>query len=503
MSNSSLASLTLKEAVARARGLETQSDIDSPTPALQPPPIPIRPLPHRLFDRKIVQSHHHDKEDGSLLPSQTPSRNGSTGLYNRTSLETPANTVAPPNPETPRTQRVVDQVGDEFKENLSYILGELKRALESLLPSKDQAKRSYSSLAPPLAEQGTSLTFRCERIGFRNALNMVEYCQRLANKTPTSQPSGKPENGPSTDLIIDRMNETMQKMEEKMTRTLTEHAKSVSSAIEQVRQEALASTHSQPQLSFAQATAKHAAPLQKPKSQSQTLRTGVTVPTLFSSITLAQKNRDRFVEMDTDEKYLIERINKKLKFAVDLHSTDKRPLAVNPIRGFSRNRRTGDILIQFTHQEDADAATLTHSLWVPMLDASLRLKLPSYPVIVHGIPTSFNPQNLEEVQLLQDGNQGLLDSLESIRWANRHLIELGKPFSSLIIYLKDPEEANQAIKNRISFFSTLKMVEKSVRKRSQCLKCHGYGHSTSRCTAEQNCPTCDESHKPGAVSHAS
>ena len=32
-----------------------------------------------------------------------------------------------------------------------------------------------------------------------------------------------------------------------MTRTLTEHAKSVSSAIEQVRQEALASTHSQPQ----------------------------------------------------------------------------------------------------------------------------------------------------------------------------------------------------------------------------------------------------------------
>lgn len=206
--------------------------------------------------------------------------------------------------------------------------------------------------------------------------------------------------------------------------------------------------------------------------------------------------------MDSEDTYLIERINRKINYAVDLHSTDERPLSVKPIRGFSRNQRTGDLFIQFTSQEDVEAAVVAHALWVPMLNPSLRLKQPSYPVIVHGIPTTFNPDSQEDVKRLREMNEGILDSLDSIKWANRHSIESGKPFSSLIIHLRDPDEANKAIKNWVNFFSTLKVVEKSVRKRGQCMKCQGYGHSTSRCTAEPNCSTCDGRHEPDSPCRA-
>ena len=88
MSSSSLASLTLRQAVMRARRMDTQLDIDSPSPALAPPPIPIRPLPQRLYERKTVQPYQLDREEHISLTDNTPSRPGAVSQYNRASLET-------------------------------------------------------------------------------------------------------------------------------------------------------------------------------------------------------------------------------------------------------------------------------------------------------------------------------------------------------------------------------------------------------------------------------
>lgn len=197
--------------------------------------------------------------------------------------------------------------------------------------------------------------------------------------------------------------------------------------------------------------------------------------------------------MNTDDTYHIKHINKKLAFSVNLHSTEDVPLSVMPI-----HHQTGDLLIQFTSLRDAEAAILTHPWWGPMLDPSLCLEKPFYPVIVHGIPTSFNPENKEEVSNLQEIIEEILDLLETIKWVNRNSIDSRNLFSSLLFHLRHPDETNKAIKNRLNFFSTLKVGEKMVHKHRQWFICQGIGHLTSRCTAEPKCPTCDDQHKRGS-----
>lgn len=280
-------------------------------------------------------------------------------------------------------------------------------------------------------------------------------------------------------------------LEDKMTTALTEHAKVVSASLNQLREDSAEVRTTQ---SFAQAVSKQsdssAAQMVKPHRKANQ----INPPLLFPSISLVQKTRDKPVELDSDDGYFVECVNKKLASFTDLHSLGDNTLSIHPIRGFTKNHRTGDITLQFNCQEDTDTAALLHASWVPALNNSLRLKLPSYPIIVHGIPNKFNQDNAADIENLVSVNEGILDSLLSIKWANQHLIESGKPFSFLIIHLRDPEEANKAIKNRINFLSILKVVAKSVRRQGQCLKCLAYGHSKLRCNTESKCASCSSTH---------
>lgn len=227
LSGPSLANMMLTQAFQRVRE-------NSPGLLHHPPPRPtptqpsISPLPHRV-ERVVQATEAHLATPSPNPPTDNNQPPGGGSLTGTRPPTTPSHFVLPPQPETPRTQRVVDRVGEEFKGNLAYILGELKRTLESLLPAKDPSKRSYSTLAQPAAEQATSLTFKCERAGFLNAMNMVEYCQRLANK-PTPPPSTSPDLAQLTSTMTQCMESNMLALEDKMTAALTEHAKSVSRA---------------------------------------------------------------------------------------------------------------------------------------------------------------------------------------------------------------------------------------------------------------------------------
>lgn len=77
--------------------------------------------------------------------------------------------------------------------------------------------------------------------------------------------------------------------------------------------------------------------------------------------------------MGTDDGYLVEHINQKLSFTADSYSTDKAPLDMHNIRGFSRSHRKGDIIIQFNNQEDSDTTIKTNDHGVKFLSPYLRL----------------------------------------------------------------------------------------------------------------------------------
>lgn len=116
-------------------------------------------------------------------------------------------------------------------------------------------------------------------------------------------------------------------------------------------------------------------------------------------------------------------------------------------------------------------------------------------MIVHGIPTTFDPTNRRHTQALIDKNHGVLNASTKMIWVNKFAIQSGKTFSSIIIYLTDPEAANQAIHNRICFKHLLKITEKLTKRVRQCYQCLDFGHFDKKFPVEFRAYShCDGSH---------
>lgn len=191
---------------------------------------------------------------------------------------------------------MVDRVGEEFKWNLPYIVGELNRILESLLLAKDPLSQSQSSLPPPAADQATKLTLKCKGTGFLNAMNMVSYCQQLANKSPP--PSGLTQLAASMTQCV-QIN--LLSLEEKMTAALTMHAKSVSSSITEIPKD---SDHPLTRPSFVQVVAQTADRARQAEiAQPPTLMRDLA-PLLFPYITLSQTFKDKKKSLDGHRQHI-------------------------------------------------------------------------------------------------------------------------------------------------------------------------------------------------------
>ncbi|KAF9504482.1 hypothetical protein BS47DRAFT_1368752 [Hydnum rufescens UP504] len=134
-----------------------------------------------------------------------------------------------------------------------------------------------------------------------------------------------------------------------------------------------------------------------------------------------------------------------------------------------------DIIITMNSVTDADCLHSNIS-WVPLLSKELTLCHLVFAIIAHHIPTSFDPMSKDDFKDLKSSNPGILDSLAHVMWACPNL-DTNKKFSSLVLHLHNPHNANKEIINSISFNGTLLAMEKLHCSVLQCHNCNDWGTS--------------------------
>lgn len=237
----------------------------------------------------------------------------------------------------------------------------------------------------------------------------------------------------------------------------------------------------------------------KPGAKSKKPHQAPPPPPQSLKLTLNQlaSREEGFVKMTSNASQLTLRAEKALISALREHAEDcNSPPPPLRLRGISRNAFTGDIHLHLTTQESLRAVlSLKSDAWVEGINPGLGLRRKVYPIIVHGIPTTFNPASKRHLKEFIQENHGALDTATKMTWANRYSIEAGKPFSSLIIHLTDPAAANTAIRNRICFKHLLKVTEKSTKRVKQCYKCLDFGHFAKACPEDfRSCSHCAGAH---------
>lgn len=385
-------------------------------------------------------------------------------------------------PHTPRRQRIVDMMGEEVIGDLPHLLSELKLQLQALGPTKS-SRTGQSSLAvlTGMSQEGP-VSFKCDRVGYHKALTLVDFCHRLATVQSTTAPATTPE------ALMAGVHASIQAMESRTEEALTEQASTLAKAIESLsKQKAPPAQRTYAQSARSEtahdtAGAQHKA--QKPPKQQQN-----PPPKALPELSLTQAIAGGNAELDSKAGNLADRINTVLK---EVCSPDP-PI----VRGLRRIHRTGDIVLQFTETSHAAKAQEESHRWLPVFNPELKLKTKLYTIMVHGIPTSFNPADNEEVSALRAENAGLLDSMQSVRWANAHSIAISKAFSSVFISLSNPEEASNAIFNKVCFEGELKTTERSKKHAGavQCYRCQAYGHTQAACPNQNCCAYCTGKHE--------
>lgn len=170
----------------------------------------------------------------------------------------------------------------------------------------------------------------------------------------------------------------------------------------------------------------------------------------------------------------------------------------------ARCTKLGDIILQ-TATVEAREELERKSDWVLRVSSSARLLRQTTQVIVHGVRIAAIDNNDQEaaISILTSANKKLHPELEIVRteWPsfayNPSKTGGEKKFSSLIVEVAKPEEANRLIDEGIVVEDVLLFCGSWIRNAApqQCFNCYGYGHIGRTCKNMPRCGFCARGHR--------
>lgn len=162
----------------------------------------------------------------------------------------------------------------------------------------------------------------------------------------------------------------------------------------------------------------------------------------------------------------------------------------------ARKMVNGQVKVYFTGQETKEQMEINKD-WTLKLAATAQVATPTYQVLVHDMPLSFEPGNPEHLKSIQSANELYIMGMKIDRaaWLKKNK-NPSKTTGSLIVWFNQAEQADKAISKGIMWGYELKATEifKSGFRAMQCYNCQRYGHMARNCTANSKCGHCAHEH---------
>lgn len=119
------------------------------------------------------------------------------------------------------------------------------------------------------------------------------------------------------------------------------------------------------------------------------------------------------------------------------------PADVKPIQVRLVHRHpSNDLVLYTTTSNQAEKLRNLGDKWLPMFSKKLTLRLQIFTVVVHGIPTSFNPTCPDHLEMLKAMNPDTLSTPPLfVKWISPQAVQRGVSHSSIRI---GPTSADQA-----------------------------------------------------------